>query len=79
MADVPDNGLPSRVDVDMLNSHRLFAAAPEFGEGFSLRRVGSQQLHCEVSSGFYAVHGAALLSAREHRHGRFMSGRHLDR
>ena len=50
--DIADNRLAAGVDVNMLDTHGLTAAAPQLGKRFSLQREGPQQLHSQIAVRF---------------------------
>jgi hypothetical protein len=42
--DIPDNGLPASMNMDVPDLHALFAAAAHVGQHLRLHREGSEQL-----------------------------------
>jgi hypothetical protein len=63
--DITDNGLPTSVNVDMLNSHFLLTLAAMFVEGFHVQRIGSGksigavEVHLPAFDGLLLQHRAA--------------------
>jgi hypothetical protein len=49
VVDGSNNSLASAVDMDMLNSHCLFAAPPQFAQSFHLHRERAGQLDRQIA------------------------------
>lgn len=77
VVDVSNDGLGSRMDVHMLYSHCLFAAAPELGKGFNLGRVGTQELDGHVAVALLLLEVLGSLGPAHQVHGESVGGCHL--
>ena len=75
--DAAHDGLPARMDVDVLDPHRLLAAAPPLGQGLDLRHVGAQQLGGERAVGLELRDVFGPVGAPHQLHGEGVGDGHL--
>jgi len=74
----PDNRLPAGMDVNVLDAHRLLAAASELGERLGLHCVCTQELHSEIPTVIGGRDVFRVTRLRQHVQSCAMRRAHLD-